>query len=139
MVCEICRRLLDRLWQRNPGLDAEQTIAVGAQRRVRALRMRDAASCGHPVHVARHDGLLGAQAVPMHDRAVKQIGNCCQADMRMGADIEPLAREELARPHLVEEDEGSDHLPLSGRQGTAHFEAAQIVRTWHNDKLYPAW
>ena len=34
--------------------------------------------------------------------------------MRVRTDIQPLPVQELARPHLVEEDERADHLPLPG-------------------------
>ena len=47
--------------------------------------------------------------------------------MRMRADVQPAPGEELARPHLVEEDERPDHLPLLRREGAADLEAAHVV------------
>jgi hypothetical protein len=47
--------------------------------------------------------------------------------MRVRANVQPTPGQELARPHLVEENEGPDHLPFVRRQGPAHLEAAHIV------------
>ena len=77
------------LGQRDPGLDAEQAVAVRAQRRVGAFGMRDAAPGCHPVHVAWDDRLFGAEAVPMQDLAVEQVGDGCQADMRVRPNVQP--------------------------------------------------
>ena len=41
--------------------------------------------------------------------------------------VEPLPDEELARSHLVEENERADHLPFLGRQDAADLEAADIM------------
>ena len=129
---ECGRGLLRRLRQRDPGLDAEQAAAAGPERRAGAFGMRDAAAGRHPVHVARHDRLVGAEAVAVLDRAVEQIRDRREADMRMRAHVEPVSGEELARAHLVEEDERSDHLPLARGQRTAHLEAADVVRARHD-------
>jgi hypothetical protein len=55
--------------------------------------------------------------------------------MRVGAHIQPLPRQELARAHLVEEDEGADHLLLARRQGAADLEAAHIMGAGNDDVL----
>ena len=47
--------------------------------------------------------------------------------MGVRADIDALVRQEFGRPHLIEEDEGPDHLTLRRGQSTAHLEAAQIA------------
>ena len=53
----------------------------------------------------------------------------------MRAHIDALADQELGRPHLVEEDEGPDHLLLRRRQRAAHLEAAEITRARYDDML----
>src|SRR5829696_1378675 len=45
----------------------------------------------------------------------------------MWTDINPSAQQKLGWTHLVEENEGADHLPLGRRQSPAHFEAAEIA------------
>ncbi len=56
--------------------------------------------------------------------------------MRVRPHVEPLPGDELNRPHLVEEDEGTDHLPLAVRQRAAHGEAvAQIAHARNDDEL----
>ena len=55
--------------------------------------------------------------------------------MRMRPHIDPLAGHELHRPHLVEEDEGSDHLALAMRQRAAHLETAEITRPRHDHEF----
>src|SRR4029078_12085136 len=61
---------LDR--QADPRLDAVHRAAFGAGA-LEALRMRDAAPGGHPVHLAGADRLLRAQAVAMHDLPLQPI------------------------------------------------------------------
>jgi hypothetical protein len=127
VVDEGGRRLLMRLRQRHPGLDAGQAVRRRAATAGRALRMHDAAAGGHPVHVARRDRQFGAEAVPVQDLALEQVGDGGQADMRVRPDIDAGAGQELPGSHLVEEDEGADHLAFPGRQGPPHLEAADVV------------
>src|SRR3712207_33116 len=65
--------LLLRLGQGDPGLDAVDQAAAPAYRAVETLGVADAASGGHPVHLARADDLLDAGAVAMGDLAVEQV------------------------------------------------------------------
>jgi hypothetical protein len=65
----------------------------------------------------------------VQDLAVEQVGHGREADMRVRADVQPPPGQELARPHLVEEDEGADHLPLFRGQGAADLKAADVVGT----------
>ncbi len=55
----------------------------------------------------------------MHDLAVEEIGDGREPDMRMRAPSCPR-RQELGRPHLVEEDERPDHAAASPWQGAPH-------------------
>ena len=74
--------------------------------------MRDPASCRHQVYRARLDPLDRAQAVAMVDRARKQEGYGRKIDVRMRPNVHTLPRTEPGRPHLVEEDERTDHCPF---------------------------
>ena len=71
----------------------------------------------------------------MHDLAVEQVGDGRQADMGMGPHVHAGSEQELGRPHLVEEDEGADHLPLRRGQRPAHLEAAEVAGAGHDHGL----
>ncbi len=81
--------------QCDPALQAVQLVASDAALRRRPLRMHDAASGGHPVHFARPDGGKGAEAVPMLDFAIEQIGDGRKTDMRMRPHIDDRCRREI--------------------------------------------
>ena len=55
--------------------------------------------------------------------------------MRVRADVDALPEQELGRTHLVEEDEGADHLAPDRGQGAPHREAAEIMRA-RDDHLF---
>jgi hypothetical protein len=97
--------------------------------------MHDAASGGHPVDRARADRHLGPQAVAVQNFALEEVGDGGEVDMGMRAHVDPLAQHELRRPHLIEEDEGSDHLAFGGRERAAHLEAAEIAGAGHDHGL----
>ena len=130
-------RLLPRFGQGDPGLDAEQAAVTDPQRRVSALGMGDAPPGGHPVDVAGADRLGAAEAVAVQDLALEQVGHGGQADVRVRAHVQPPPGQELAGSHLVEEDEGADHLPLFRGQGAADLEPADIVCPGKDDGLDP--
>ena len=115
------------------GLAWVRLAAVGA------LGMGDAGAGGHPVDVAGHDRLVGAEAVAVQDLALEQVGDGGEADMRVRAHVEAASGEELAGAHLVEEDERADHLALARRQGAADLEAAEVVRARQQDEFDRAW
>lgn len=71
----------------------------------------------------------------MHDLAIEQIGDGREPDMRMRADVDTATGEELRRTHLIEENEGADHLPFCRRQRAAHLEPAEVVGAWNDDVL----
>lgn len=124
-----------RLWQRYPGLDAEEALAGPPALVVRSFRMDDAASCLHPVHRPRFDGEVRAKAVAVPDLAFEEIGDGREVDVRMRTHVDPLVGQELRRPHLVEEDEGTHHLPLGRRQRAAHLHLAEIDRAGDDQHL----
>ena len=91
---------------------------------------------GHQVHRAGLDLLDVALAVAVHDAAVEQIGDGGKPDMRMRAHVHALAGHELHRPEMIEEDEGTDHLPLAVRQRAAHLESvAEVAGARHDDEF----
>src|SRR5690606_32139285 len=83
----------------------------------------------HQVDFTRTYRQRRPQTVAMHHLAVEEIRDGREPDMRMRPDVDALTGEKLCRPHLVEKDEGSHHLPPRGRQRSAHLEAAEIART----------
>ena len=131
------RRLLVRMRQRHPGLDAVHGEARALHLVLGALAVGDAASGGHPVDVARPDRLRIAQAVAMEDAALEQVGDGRQPDMRMRPHRHAVAaRRHGHRPEMVEEDERPDHAPLHARQHAAHGEArSQFVGAALDQKL----
>ena len=54
-----------------------------------------------------------ADAVAMLDRAVEQIGDGGEVDVRMRPDVHALARRQPRRAEFVDEDERPDHRPLA--------------------------
>ena len=50
----------------------------------------------HPVDSSRFNRLLGTQAVPVKDLAIKQVGDSCKIDVRMRTHIDALIREGMA-------------------------------------------
>ena len=100
-----------------------------------ALGMHDAAPGRHQVDLARPDGERGAEAVAVAHLALEQIGDGGEADVRVRAHVDAVADQELGRPHLVEEDEGPDHLLLGRGQRAAHLEAAEVAGARHDDVL----
>ena len=129
------RRLLVALWQRRPGLDAEQPVRGLLDFAALALRVHDATSGRHQVHLARHDRRRGAEAVAMPHFALEQIGDRGEPDMRVRPHVDAVTDQEFGRPHLVEENERADHLFLCRRQRAAHFEAAEIAGARHDHVL----
>jgi hypothetical protein len=107
--------------QRDPGLDAMQAIALNPGA-LEPLATGDAAPGRHPVDFLRPDRPFVAEAVAMHDLAVEQVGHGRQTDMRMRANVD--ARPQINWPHMIEEDEGPDHLPLGEWQHATDLKAA---------------
>jgi hypothetical protein len=70
--------------------------------------MGDAATCGHPVDVARSDRLHRSQTVAMLDLTLEEIGDRGETDVRMRRDVDALPRSEVHLTHVIEEREGPD-------------------------------
>src|SRR3546814_3012680 len=91
-----------------PGLHPRNGRSGRALALRRALRMDDAAPCGHQIARARMDRRIGAEAVAMVDRAFEEIGQSRQVDMRVRAHVHALPDVEMRGAELVDEDEGAD-------------------------------
>ena len=120
---------------RDPALQAMQSAAAHAPLGRGALGMNDAASRRHPVDLAGADRLRGAEAVAMHDLAVKQEGQRGKPDMRVWPNIDALAVPQHGRSKVVEEDEGADHSTLRVRESAADRKAAEIDAARHDDLI----
>ena len=84
---------------------------------------RNPTSCGHEIHRAGRNLERIPLAIAMHNSSIKEIGDRRKPDVRVGPHIEPMSRKKLRRPHLIEEDEGANHLALVAPQGAADFKA----------------
>ena len=72
----------------------------------------------------------------MHDRAVEQVGDGGEPDMRMRPHVHALTGDELHRPEMIEEDKGPDHLPLAVRQRAADLKTvAEVAGARHDDEV----
>src|SRR4051794_40526125 len=91
--------------------------------------MDDAAPGRHPVHCARANGHLRAEAVAVQDFAIEQISDGRKVDVRMRAYVDALAQDELSGSHLVEEDKGPHHLALGAGECATHLETTKIAGT----------
>ncbi len=89
--------------------------------------MDDAGARGHQIDRAGADHLVGAQTVAVLDRAVEQIGDGGEIDVRVGADVHAAAGRQTGGAELVDEDERSDHRPRPGRKRAADLEVAEIM------------
>src|SRR5262249_29608313 len=88
------------------------------------------AAGGHPVHVARLDALDRAEAVAMDHRALEQVRDCGEPDVRMRAHIGAFAVSEGDRSEVIEKDERANHLAGKRRQQTLHAEIAEVPQMW---------
>jgi hypothetical protein len=68
-----------------------------------------AAPGNHEVDIAGADRLQASQGVPMQYFTFEQIGDRCQIDMWVGADIYTLPRRKIRRAHMIEENPRANH------------------------------
>jgi hypothetical protein len=121
--------LLMRQREPNPELETVRARTSAPHFGTRAFGMDDAASRGHPVDVARSDGLVRSQAVAMDDLAVEEIRHRREADMRVRPNIETMSRREICGAHMIEEDERPDMTARLCGKHAAHGKAAEIARS----------
>ena len=84
------------------------------------------------IHGPGRDVHVIAFAVAVRDAAVEKVGDGGKPDMRVGTNVHTSPGNKLHRSHLIEKDEGPDHLPFtvgqraadrkSRRQGRARAE-----------------
>src|SRR5271165_1163638 len=135
VVLEAGRGLLLSFRQGDPRLNSQYAVATLSRFGGCPLGMGDAAPRHHPVDVAGTDDLIGAEAVPMLELAAKEIADRRKPDVRMRAQVDALAADELGRPHLIEENERADQPPVRRGKRAAHLEAADVART-RNDQRF---
>ena len=58
-----------------------------------------------------------------------------EADMGMGAQIDPLIRQEFSGPNLIEEDQRPHHLALARGGSAAHLKASKIAGARHDHRF----
>src|SRR5215469_14826082 len=99
-----------------------------AARALKALRVRDAAARGHPVHLTGTNGLLHGGRVAVHDLAGKQVRDRCKSDVRMRPHVRGTRQSlrQLNRTQVIEEYEGPHHVALRVRQYPSDLEVAEI-------------
>ena len=71
----------------------------------------------------------------MPDFAFEQVGDRGEADVGVGPHVDAVAELELGRAHLVEEDEGPDHLLGCRGQRAPHLEGADVAGARHDHVL----
>lgn len=124
---ELRRDFLSSLRQGDPSLNAVHALPGGAFGDRCAFRMCDAAPCGHLVDVAWAYDLHVAEIVAMFDRALEQVSNSGEADMRMRTYVHTLLWRKQGRAHVVEEYKRSDASRTQLRQNTTHPESTKIM------------
>jgi hypothetical protein len=97
--------------------------------------VHDAATGGHPVHLARPDGDEGAETVAMGDLAVEQIGHSGEPDMRVRPHVDASAGAKLSGSHLVEKHKRPDHAPLRRWKRASHFKVTEVGGARHDHAL----
>ena len=63
-----------------------------------ALRVRDAASCSHPVDLAGADRLNGAEAVAVKEFAFEKISHCGETYVRVRSHVQAAAARNTSGP-----------------------------------------
>jgi hypothetical protein len=72
----------------------------------------------------------------MHTASSKKDRCRCKPDIGMGPNVDALTGDELHRPHLIEEDKGTDHLaPGVGSARCTEKPAAQIPHARGDDQV----
>jgi hypothetical protein len=94
--------------------------------------MDDAAAGRHQVDRARLNHRMAADAVAVLDRALEQIGDRGEVDVRVRTHVHSPARREPRGPKLVDEDERADHAPWPGWKGSTNLEVAKVVSSRSN-------
>ncbi len=108
------------LRQRDPQL---RELEPAWRVRGRFLGVRDAASSGHEVDLARLDPLPVAEAVGVQDRPLDHPAESLQSDVGVRADEQPFPGRKFRRARVVEKAPGADRAPVAVRQRAPDLEA----------------
>jgi len=115
-------RLLLRLGQGEPELEAVHAPRPAAQLVRRALGVHDPAAGGHPVHRSGLDALHAPEAVPVEHGPLEEEGDRGEPDVRVGAYVRLRVGLDLHRAEVIEEHEGTDPLPRHRGEEATHQE-----------------
>jgi len=115
--------------QAHPDLQATEALRRQARLGRRTLGVHDAAPRRHPVHFARKNGFGIARAVAVHHRALVQIGDGRQANMRMRSDIQAISLRKLSGPGMIQKTPGTNHAFIPTRQGPFNDSSLPDFRT----------
>ncbi len=118
---------LHGLRQSDPQLQAMQAVAHRSKIGWCTLGMNDAAPRAHPVDGAGLDALHGAEAVTVQHRALEQISDSGQPDMRMRSHVGIHARLEVDGSEVIQEHEWADGAARQGGKQAAHAQSAPQV------------
>jgi len=123
------RGVLERFGQGHPELQPVGAMGTAQEILRRPLGVDDAAPGRHPVDGARLDPLHDAGRVAVHDRALEQVGEGRQPDVRMRPDVVMGTGSDVDRTEVVEEDERPDGAPIGrGQEAPNHEPAAEVAR-----------
>ena len=89
--------------------------------------MDDATTRGHQVDGAGLDHRVAANAVAMLDRALEQIGDGREVDVRVRAHIHALARRHRAGPNSSTKIKGPTIVRSRAGRVRSNFELAEVV------------
>ncbi len=110
--------------QVHPQLQRLEAAAAPRERRAVHFLVQQARAGGHPLHVARSDAPAVAGGILVVDLAVEHDSDRLEAAMRMPAHAARLvARRELGRARMVEQQEGRELRPLLVMEHRMHREA----------------
>ena len=98
--------------------------ALALHPRSRRLGVHDAGARGHPLHVARIDHTVVAGGVAVLGLTFEHVRHGLEATVGMVGRANGLAGRDVDGTHLVEKEEGVDHVERRGREGTVHEESA---------------
>src|SRR5712691_3088728 len=115
--------------QVHPDLESVHSAAFVADVARGHFGMHDAGTCGHPLHVARAKHAAMAGRVLVLELALQHVSDGLEAAMRVIGRADRLAGAVIGRPHLVEKEEGIDHVQSRGRHRPAHDEACAFALT----------
>jgi hypothetical protein len=119
--------ILGAVRQGHPALNTMNMRTAGARGVRRPFGVHNASAGRHPVHIAGMYLPDITQTVTVFERAVEQISDRGQRNMRVRPHIDPDSGGELRRPQMIEKNKRPHHLSAGKGQNPAHHEAAKVA------------